>query len=435
MSTPLWANGHAGAVDDGEMMRFMAGDDVLLDRELIWHDIDATLAHVRGLERIGLMSMDQSQEIEGALDELRAQLSDGRFVLDDRFEDGHTAIESFLTDRLGELGGRVHLGRSRNDQVLTATRLYTLDALERLTKASCDAAIAALAIAREHEMTPMPGYTHLQRAMPSSVGLWMGSYVEGFCDASDLLRATATWLNASPLGTASGYGVNIPLDREGVARELGFDRLLINPMHAQACRGVHDVQALGAAWQLAQVIRRLGWDLTLFASEEFGFITLGDDASTGSSIMPNKRNPDVAELMRTSASIVGGAIGELMQLVSLPSGYHRDLQMSKAAFVRAIRSVEQTSTLVPRVLCGISLHTDRMRAAIDSGMYATDRAVELAAEGVPFRDAYREVKASIEGMTGGDPEASLRARVSPGGCGDLRLDELEARMACLLERA
>ena len=442
MSAPLWAKrdhqgepaGSGGGHDD-ELRRFMAGDDVQLDRELIGFDIDATRAHVRGLARIGLLSGEDCARLEGALDELRERLDEGRFVLDERYEDGHSAIEAFLSERLGELGRRVHLGRSRNDQVLVATRLYTRAALARLACAGIDASRAALALARTHEMTPMPGYTHLQRAVPSSVGLWMGSYAEGFCDAAELLRMTSRWLDASPLGTAAGYGVNVALDREGVARELGFERVMINPMHAQASRGAHDVQALSAAWQLSQVVRRLGWDLTLFASEEFGFVRLGDEASTGSSIMPNKRNPDMAELMRTSASVVGGAVSELMQLVSLPSGYHRDLQSSKGALVRGLRSAEASARLVARVLGGLELDVDRMRGAISAGMYATDRAVELAAGGMAFRDAYRAVKASLDELGRGSPERSLHARVSPGGCARLGLDDIEARIEKLAEWA
>ncbi len=433
MSEPVWAKG-AGSVPDNEMMRFMAGDDVVLDRELIGYDITATLAHVRGLERIGLLSGDETGAIERALDELRARLGDGRFTLDDRYEDGHSAIEAFLVDRLGEAGKRVHLGRSRNDQVLVATRLYTIEALHRLAERSLDAARAALALARKHELDPMPGYTHLQRAVPSSVGLWMASYVEGFCDAAELLRLSAGWINTCPLGTAAGYGVNIALDREGVARELGFDRLLINPMHAQATRGAHELQALSAAWQLAQVVRRLGWDLTLFASAEFAFVTLADEASTGSSIMPNKRNPDVAELMRASASVVGGAMGELQQLVSLPSGYHRDLQLSKGALLRGLRAVERSSALVPRVLSGMTLHTDRMLDAIDPPMFATDRAVELSVGGMAFRDAYKQVGRELDALAQGNAGASVRARVSPGACADLRLNELEAWVESLAER-
>ena len=435
MTTPIWAASERATTSDEAMSRFMAGEDVRLDAELIGYDVTATLAHVRGLERIGLISEQESSEIEPALKELMDLIERGEFTLDERFEDGHSAIEAYLVERLGETGKRVHLGRSRNDQVLVATRLYTIDALGRLSVCAIEGARAALRVARAHEMDPMPGYTHLQRAMPSSVGLWMGSFVEGLCDASELLMSTCDWLDACPLGTAAGYGVNVPLDRPGVGRELGFGRLLLNPMHAQASRGVHDVQALSGAWQLAQVVRRIGWDLTVFASEEFGFVTLDDHASTGSSIMPNKRNPDVAELMRASAAVVGGAIGELMQLVSLPSGYHRDLQLSKGALIRGLRSVEQSSALVPRVLDGLTLHTDRMRDAIGPAMYATDRAVELAARGVAFRDAYREVKASLSDLQQGDPDESLRARVSPGGCGALGLDDLEARLEGLAERA
>ncbi len=432
MSTPVWAKTESAATDDA-MMRFMAGEDVVLDRELIAYDITASVAHVRALSRAGLLSDDDAAAIETALGDLRQRLADGRFTLDDRYEDGHSAIEAFLVEQLGETGKRVHLGRSRNDQILVATRLFTIEALGRLQANAVSCARAALTIARKHETDPMPGYTHLQRAVPSSVGLWMASYVEGFCDAGELLRLTTQWLGASPLGTAAGYGVNLPLDREGAARELGFDRLLINPMHAQASRGVHDVQALGSAWQLAQVVRRLGWDLTLFASAEFGFVTLSDEASTGSSIMPNKRNPDVAELMRVGAAGVGGAMSELQQLTSLPSGYHRDLQHSKGALMRGLRAAGQVSSVTPRVLSGLTLHTDRMRAAIDPGMYATDVAVDLAAEGMAFRDAYRRVGRELDALGPGDPDASLARRTSPGGCADLRLSELEARVEALSE--
>jgi len=434
MSTPVWAKSES-VETSAEMMRFMAGEDVVLDRELIGFDLRATLAHVRGLGRSGLMEPDDVRSIETALDALSADLRDGRFVLDDRYEDGHSAIEAFLVERLGETGKRVHLGRSRNDQVLVATRLFTIEALSRLREIAVECGRAALELARRHEMDPMPGYTHLQRATPSSVGLWMASYAEGFCDSAELLGLTGAWMNTCPLGTAAGYGVNLALDREGVSRELGFARLQVNPMHAQASRGVFDVQALSAAWQFAQVVRRLGWDLTLFASGEFGFVTLGGDASTGSSIMPNKRNPDAAELMRGSASVIGGAVSELQQLTSLPSGYHRDLQLSKGALLRGMRAAIGSASIAPGVIRGLTLHTDRMREAIEPSMFATDRAVDLAAGGVPFRDAYRQVKGELESLGAGDPDESLARRVSRGACADLRLNELEARLDGARERA
>jgi len=431
MTAPLWTKDDTAP--DEWAMRFAAGADVLLDREIFQDDIFATRAHVAGLADIELLTRDDAAALDRELARLSADFAADRFVLDGRYEDGHTAIEARLVERLGDLGKRVHLGRSRNDQVLAATRLYARRTLGELRRASVEAGRAALDLARRHERVVMPGYTHMQRAVPSTVGLWMASFAEAFADDARLLATTADWLNASPLGTAAGYGVNLALAREAAAKRLGFDRLQINPMGAQASRGKFEAQALAAAWQAAQTTRRLGWDLTFFSSAEFGFVTLRPEATTGSSIMPNKRNPDVAELLRTPAATVAGAMVEVQQTVSLPSGYHRDLQATKAPTIRGLRAALEAVSLVPWLLEGIDLHEDRMRAAIDDEMLATDRATALAAAGTPFRDAYRAVAASV-GETGGwTAERSVSERVSPGACADLRLDEIEARLNAAAE--
>jgi argininosuccinate lyase len=431
-ASPLWAKpGAASAPAEGaDAMAFMSRDDVILDRELFPFDIRATRAHVGGLASIGLLDAGDASKIDGALVELDALFASGAFVLDERYEDGHTAIESFLVERLGEAGKRVHLGRSRNDQVAVALRLYMLDVLERARGLCLATGRAALGVARAHEMDPMPGYTHLQRAVPSTVGLWMGSFAEGFADCAELCALTRAWLDSSPLGTAAGYGVNLPLARQSVSDELGFARLQINPMAAQASRGRLEHQVVATLWQAMQEVRRLAWDCSLFSAEEFGFVTLGPGFVTGSSIMPNKKNPDMAELLRASAAVVGGAMGEIQQAMSLPSGYHRDLQITKPALVRAVKVSLEALSHLPRLIETATLHTDRMRAAMDPAMFATDHAVKLAGEGVPFRDAYVRAAEAIGGADGGacDADASVRARVSPGGCGDLMLDAIEARL-------
>lgn len=426
--SPLWAK--PGVHIEHDAMRFMSRDDVLQDRALFLFDIRATRAHVHGLRKIGLLTDGQSKSIDDALDQLASDFQDGSFVLDHRFEDGHSAIEAYLVDRIGETGKRVHLGRSRNDQVAVALRLYMLDALDRLRDACIAIARAALAVARKHEHDPMPGYTHLQRAVPSTIGLWMASFAEGFADCGRLCQLTRVWLDASPLGTAAGYGVNLPLPRAQVASELGFARIQINPMTAQSMRGRAEHQVVATLWQAMQEVRRFAWDCSLFSSQEFGFITLAPSYVTGSSIMPNKHNPDMAELLRGSTAVIAGAMAEIQQVMSLPSGYHRDLQITKPALIRAVDVALDALAHIPRMIETMTLHRSRMREAIDSAMFATDHAVALAASGVPFRDAYTQAARALGDMTAEDADIdrSIAARVSAGACAKLMLDEIETRL-------
>jgi argininosuccinate lyase len=393
------------------------------------HDLRATRAHVHGLVRIGVLSEEDGQSLEAALDELGRSFQRGELVLGPDDEDCHSAIEAALVAALGEVGKKVHTGRSRNDQVLVALRLYQRDAIDTIVGAARGAALALLDAAEAEALTPMPGYTHLRRAVPSSVGLWLGSVAESIADAIDALGAARAFGGACPLGAAAGYGVNLPLDRDGVAAELGFERVADNPMSSQASRGLVEVQVCVACWQLLAVVRRFAWDLSLFGSAEFGFLALDDGLTTGSSIMPNKKNPDVVELMRGACAVVQGAIAELMGVLSLPSGYHRDLQLTKAPLMRAIDETLATVRMVPPVVAGLRFDRRAMRAAIDPGCFATDRAVELTAEGVPFRDAYRQVAAELGSLAAGDPEASLRARTSPGAPGAPRHQALRRRLA------
>lgn len=427
-ASPLWAK--PGATINHDAMSFMSRDDVFLDRELFRFDIRATKAHVNGLNSIDLLSDDETRDILHALDELIGLFADGSFVLDERFEDGHTAIESYLVEELGETGKRVHLGRSRNDQVAVALRLYMLDALKTIRAQCLEIARAALGVARRHEFDPMPGYTHLQRAVPSSIGLWMGSFVEGFLDSAELCALTRHWIDSSPLGTAAGYGVNIELPRQQVSDELGFACLQLNPMAAQASRGRIEHQVVSTLWQAMQEVRRLAWDCSLFSTQEFGFLTLAPEFVTGSSIMPNKANPDMAELLRASTAVIGGALSEIQQTMSLPSGYQRDLQITKPALIRAVNVTREALTHIPKLITSATYHTDTMRSAIERSMLATDQAVDLAKGGVPFRDAYKQAAAQIESLelTDSTIDESLRSRRSPGACGNLMLDELERRI-------
>lgn len=413
---------------DKSIMDFMSGEDVILDRELFPFDIRASAAHVRGLERIGILNEEEKDKLCGLLDQLLEAFESGRFVLDERFEDGHSAIEIFLTGEAGDTGAKVHTGRSRNDQVAVATRLYLKECLARLVELCGRIALACLHKAERHADTPMPGYTHLQRAVPSSVGLWMGGFAEAFTDNMVFAGQVLELIDCSPLGTAAGYGVNLPLDRDGVAKELGFGRLQVNPMYTQNSRGKYEIMVLQAAWHAMQDVRRLAWDLSLFTTSEFGFIGLPEQYTTGSSIMPNKSNPDVVELLRGRAATPAAAIAEIQSLLSLPSGYQRDLQLTKAPLIRGMKASLQALAIVPALVQGLTFNERLMAEAISVEMFATDMALEQAARGVPFRTAYLAAKEQLAEMDAPDPAASLAQRVSPGACGDLQLDRIRRRL-------
>lgn len=426
MSEPIWKKSASEAVPEA-VMRFLAGQDVVLDRELLPFDIRASRAHARGLARIGVLSDEQAGAIGRELDALSDAFAAGEFVLDERFEDGHSAIESWLTERLGETGKRIHAGRSRNDQVAVALRLYLLDRLDRLRESALSIAGIALERAEREQDIPLPGHTHLQQAMPSSLGLWWAGHAEAFVDDADLAVRIREHLNASPLGTASGFGVNLALDRDGVADELGFDRLVVNPQNAQAQRGKAELRALDALSAATGDLRRLAWDLSLFASQEFGFVTVPAAFCTGSSIMPNKHNPDAVELLRALHGTVVGARAELESVLSLPSGYQRDLQDTKPPVLRAFGRGLEGLALLPGLLDGLDWNTDRMAAAITPAQFATDRANELLAEGLSFRDAYRQVGDELDALEARAPGDSLTARISLGGCGNLGLERIRTR--------
>ncbi|GHA73581.1 argininosuccinate lyase [Cognatilysobacter bugurensis] len=428
MSELLWQK--PGVRVEAEIQKFLAGDDVLLDREFFLYDIEASRAHAQGLHRIGIID---DAEVDGLTRELAALADDtraGRFVLDERYEDGHSAIEARLTERLGDAGRRIHTGRSRNDQVLVATRLWLRDRLDALAELCQRCARISLDRAQAEQSLPMPGYTHLQRAVVSSCGMWWAGWAEAFIDNAARARDTRAWVDANPLGTAAGYGVNLPLDRDGATQALGFGRLQVSATYAQLSRGKFELAAVEALGSALLDLRRLAWDLSLFTSAEFGFVSLPSQYTTGSSIMPNKRNPDVIELMRASYASVAAARCEIEQLLSLPSGYHRDLQFSKGAIVHGFTRGLAALALLPDLMACLEWREAAMGAALEPSMYATDLAVDLAREGVPFREAYRRA-ADPQHWKAGDPAASLASRVSAGSGANLRLDALQARLAAM----
>ncbi len=425
MSTPLWDKGKDV---DVIVQRFCAGDDVVADRQLFPFDVEATSAHVLGLARIGVLSGAEATQLTTLLTELQARFADGRFVVDERYEDGHTAIETFLVQEAGDVGKKVHTARSRNDQVLVALRLWLKEQLRAVVDVTSSAARSALERARTTGATAMPGYTHLQRAMPTTLQAFFLGHVEGFLDSRDAAQAALVVVDRNPLGTGAGFGVSLPLDREGVSAALGFADVVVSPQAAQNSRGKLELFALQALHLATLDVRRLAWDLSLFVTAEFGFARLPDRFTTGSSLMPNKRNPDVVELLRALPAVVEGALAETQAVLSLPSSYHRDLQATKAPVLRAFPRALQGLALIPALLDGVEFDAVALRAAITPDLFATDRALELVVAGLPFRDAYRQAAAEIPTLGGRDVDGSLQARVSLGGAGNAGLDRLERRL-------
>ena len=428
---PIWQKSSTGTLPNQEIMQFLAGQDVILDRELLLFDVQASKAHINALATIDILKQDEVLKLNSCLDELSDDFKNGDFILDARFEDCHSAIEWYLTDKLGSLGGKVHTGRSRNDQVMVAVRLYMRDRLNTLANYCEEIATACLKVAEKNALVAIPGYTHLQRAMPSSVGLWMAGMAEAFIDNLELIKSTQHWINSSPLGTASGCGINLPLARDVAANELGFERLQINPQNVQNSRGKYELQVLQALSMCTLDIRRLAWDLSLYTSQEFSFVNLPDEYTTGSSIMPNKKNPDVVELLRACHSSIHGSITELHSLLSLPSSYHRDLQFTKAPLLRAFETGLLAVSLVPALIENMSFNTEAMSKAISPELFSTDVAVNEVKKGETFREAYRTAMQETEAMQNADAKSSLEQRISPGANGNLMLAELTQRLHSL----
>ena len=396
----LWSG--TGAGNDGRddvVDTFMRGEDPELDHVLIPYDLTGTTAHVQCLGRAGVLSPDDVATLVAALQELRHRYDRGSFTLGPTDEDCHTAIEDALTAAHGELGKRVHTARSRNDQVLTALRLYALDHLRAIDAGVIALAAAFEAKAEEAGEVIMPGYTHGQPAMPLPVETWCRSFRDSLADDRRVLAAAIDCLDQSPLGSAAGFGPPIPLDRHGSAQDLGFARVQQNPVYCQQSRAKLEALALTACAQVGWTIAQFASDGLLFHSRAYGFIHLPDELTTGSSLMPNKRNPDVLELLRALHAQIEGQASMIRMLgLRLPSGYHRDFQQTKRAFLHGLSQTAAGVEVCRRVVTRLTFDTDAMTLACGPEIQATARAHELVVEqGMAFRDAYRQVKEELFG--------------------------------------
>jgi argininosuccinate lyase len=395
---------------DPWLQSFLAGDDHVLDQQLVPYDCRASLAHARMLERIGVLTVAELQGLETGLAGIEELAAEGRFPITAADEDCHTAIENHLTKHCGEAGRKIHTGRSRNDQVLTALRLWEKDHVDQLLGMLVAYLDALYAIRKAQGDVALPGYTHMQAAMPTTVDVWLGSYADAARDDHELLSLVRRLVDRCPLGTAAGFGVPVlALDREGTAAELGFASVLANPMYAQLSRGRIEALLLAACSQVMLGLSRLASDLLLFSTREFGLVALPPALCTGSSLMPQKRNPDVLELIRARFHVVAGEEAKVRAMTAgLMSGYNRDVQLTKGPLFAGVAATVDSLRAMAMVLAGMGIDVDRCAAAVTDEMRATERAMKLVSEGVPFRDAYRRVAA----------EEAARREAKPEGRGD-----------------
>ena len=392
--TRLWDK---GAPLDAQVLEYTAGEDHALDDRLVAYDVRGSIAHAEMLHSVGLLSDADLKSLKSELEEIAASHARGEWRVTLDQEDGQTALESLLTQRLGAAGARIHLGRSRNDQVLTALRLYLRDAVEQLSAGAVSVADALGLLAERQGEVALPGYTHLQQAMPSSVALWAGGFAAEIRDDADGLRHAHRRIGKSPLGSAAGYGTpGLPLRRDITRARLGFAEVQEPVTAVQLSRGKAEAQVLFEVTLLMQDMGRLAADLILFYTQEFAYVELPDEFTTGSSIMPQKRNPDVFELIRGRSATALACLVEALSICSrLPSGYHRDLQLIKAPLFRGIDLCQQTLGILPAALAGIRFRPEKIR--LDPSIHAAERAYRLVvSEGIPFRDAYLRIARELD---------------------------------------
>jgi argininosuccinate lyase len=385
-----------GAPLDDRVLRYTAGEDYALDERLVQYDAKASIAHAEMLCAGKLLSDADLKSIRSGLQALAAEHAGGEWHVELADEDGQTALEKRLTARIGPAGGRVHLGRSRNDQVLTALRLYLRDAVETLATGAEGVAQALDRLGAREQKTALPGYTHMQQAMPSSVPLWAGAFAAEVRDDAEGLRLAQRRLSKNPLGSAAGYGTpGLALDRNATARALGFTSVQTPVTSVQLSRGKAESQLLLEIALLMQDLGRFAADVLLFYTQEFGFVELPDAFTTGSSIMPQKRNPDVFELIRGRSATANACLTEALGICAkLPSGYQRDLQLLKPPLFRGIDVAQQTLDILPAAIDAMKFRPENI--TLDPAIHAAEEANALVVkEGIPFREAYHRVAAKL----------------------------------------
>lgn len=406
------------------------GDTVVVDNKLIVHDAIGSIAHGVMLADMGILTKQEFASIKTSLLTVIDQSNAGLFCVESGDEDVHTKIEMYLTEQLGEAGKKIHTGRSRNDQVLVDLRLYTKVQLLAIFDATKALIHTFYQFAKCNEFVPMPGYTHMQKAMPSSIGMWAGSFAESLLDDNELLKGAFVLNDQSPLGSGAAYGISLPIDRQKTSDLLGFSKVQNNALYAQVSRGKSHAALMHTCAQIMLTLARFAADVLLFTTSEFNFFRVDESLCTGSSIMPQKKNLDVLEMVRARTHAVCGYETIVQSVISgLPSGYNADIGETKQPFIKTIETTKETVNICRLVLESLHPNIEALRTGCSPQLYATHAAYQLVQSGIPFRDAYVRVGKNLGSLPVMDPLTVLKATDHAGGSGNLNLQHIPRNLA------
>ena len=412
---------------DRRVEEYNAGKDIGYDQQLVPYDVIGSVAYAKMLHKYGILDDGELAELEKGLGEIQALYDEGEFEVTLENEDCHTAIESYLVENYGDVGKKIHTARSRNDQVIVTERLYMRDRLAEIRALAVKAALEFARSAKEHEFVPMPGYTHTQKAMPMTVGMWLASFSEGLVDDVRLLDQVAKINNQNPLGTGAGYGTPFGFDRDYLSELMGFEKTQVNPIYCHNSRAKNHSMVLDACVHLMMTLNKFATDTILFSSGQYRFFEFGDNISTGSSIMPQKKNLDVAELLRARGATVVACRQEiLMNFMNKMSGYHRDGQELKRPLFTGLQFTRDSLEVASIIAENITPVEERLYEAMTPELFATHKAFALVKGGMPFRDAYFEVGNHLDDLTVDRDSIvdMLKESEHKGGAGNLCLDDL-----------
>lgn len=422
----LWEKGYKL---DQSVETFMTGDDPILDLALISYDCLGSIAHAKMLEKIRILTFEECQQLTQELSNINQLVKEGKFTIKPEDEDVHTAVENVLTIKLGDTGKKLHTARSRNDQILLDMRLYMKNQILLMTKKTLNACAALCQFAESYHAVPIPGRTHFQRAMPSSLGLWAGAFAESLLDDVHLLKGSYELIDQCPLGSAASYGVSLPIDRQYCADLLGFAAVQNNVLYANNSRGKLEGAVLHALSQIMNDLGKISTDIIIFCAPEFGYLTLPEKFCPGSSLMPQKRNPCPLELIRAKSAAVQSFLLQTLEIIrSLPSGYNRDLQETKKPLMQGLETTQLSLEVFTKIFSELQVNKKTCIDAFSSELFATDKVLTLTSAGVPFRDAYKQVANNLSSISGADPVENILNKTHQGATGNLGIEISYSKM-------